>query len=147
MSASPGELPAWLREADLSPWTEQRFARSSGPGGQHVNKLSTRVELLFDYLICPLVPHHLKDLVTSRLANRLSRDGRLRVVVQEDRSQSANREKAESRLRELLARATHLQAPRTATRPTAGSKRRRLKAKRERGEVKRQRRGRIDSAD
>lgn len=134
---SPPEMPEWLRSADLSPWIDVRFARSSGPGGQHVNKLSTRVELLFDFHACPLIPEYLKQGIATRLAKRLSRDQRLRVVSQQDRSQSANRVEAERRLRELLAAATQVRRARTATRPTRGSQVRRLSGKKRRGDVKR----------
>lgn len=136
---TPPEMPAWLRGADLWPWIEVRFARSSGPGGQHVNKLSTRVELLFDYRACALIPEHLKPNIAARLAGRLARDGRLRVVSQQDRSQSANRVHAEERLRELLAGATYVRRARTETRPTRGSQLRRLRGKKRRGQVKRER--------
>jgi ribosome-associated protein len=132
--------PAWLLDADLAPWIEQRFARSSGPGGQNVNKLSTRVELLFDFAGCPFIPPEVKAAVVARFSSRLSRDGRLRVVAQSERSQSANRQQALERLRELLGRASHTPKPRRPTSPTQGSRRRRLAAKRQRGEVKRQRR-------
>ncbi|NUQ50858.1 MAG: hypothetical protein HUU27_13195, partial [Phycisphaerae bacterium] len=104
--------PAWLLDADLSPWIEQRFARSSGPGGQNVNKLSTRVELLFDFAGCPLIPPVVKAAVVARCASRLSRDGRLRVVAQSERSQLANRLRALERLRELLRLASHAPRPR-----------------------------------
>lgn len=133
-------LPAW-EPADLAPWIEERFTRSRGPGGQHVNKTSTRVELLLDFERCTAFSEEQRGRIRSRLASRLAHDGRLRVVSQDDRSQAANRTHAWDRLTELLRSALRRQRPRVATRPTGGSRQRRLKAKRVRGAVKQQRRG------
>jgi ribosome-associated protein len=125
--------------ARLSPWIELRFTRSAGPGGQNVNKLSTRAELLFDFESCGLLRASEKESVRARLARRLAADGRLRIISQQGRTQSANRAAAEERLIELLRLGTHVPRVRRATRPTPGSKVRRLESKRARGEVKRSR--------
>ena len=125
---------------DLLPWIEVRFSRSPGPGGQNVNKVSTRVTLLFNFVECPLLTDAQKRRVGERLATRISRDGRLRVVSRGQRTQRRNRSAAETRLLELLSEAMRRRKPRQATRPTAGARRRRLDEKRQRGELKRQRR-------
>jgi ribosome-associated protein len=123
--------------AELAPWIEVRFDPSSGPGGQHVNKASTRATLLFDFETCDRLSDADRARLRRRLENRLSRDGRIRLVAQEGRSQAANRAAAEQRLCRVLSEALHVPRQRRATRPTAGSQRRRIKAKKERGELKR----------
>ncbi|MFH1746299.1 MAG: alternative ribosome rescue aminoacyl-tRNA hydrolase ArfB [Planctomycetota bacterium] len=122
---------------ELREWLEIRFARATGPGGQHVNKVSTRAELLFDYEACTILNTIQKQLIRARLTRRLTRDGRLRIVAQQFRTQIRNRQDAEERLMELLAQALHVPPHRRPTRPTAASRRRRLTTKRQRGEIKR----------
>ena len=124
----------------LSSWIEARFSRSPGPGGQNVNKVSTRVTLLFDFTSCPELTGTQKARIRRRLRTRLSRDGRLRVVSHRERTQAKNRTAAETRLIKLLTEATHTPKSRRPTRPTAASKKRRLDAKRRRGEAKQRRR-------
>ena len=120
-----------------------RFSRSSGPGGQGVNTTDSRVELSFDVARSPTMPDHLRARALARLNRRLV-DGVLTVVATEHRSQLRNREAARERLGELLAAALAPDAPpRRPTRPTAGSRRRRLDAKARRGAIKRLR-GRPD---
>lgn len=123
----------------MQPWLTARFDTAGGPGGQHANKASTRVTLLFDFQQCPALSDGQRQRIARRLENRLSADGQLRVVAQVERSQAANRAAAEQRLMELLAQALHVPTQRIATRPTRGSQRRRLTAKRQRGAVKRDR--------
>jgi ribosome-associated protein len=114
-----------------------RFSRSSGPGGQGVNTADSRVELSFDLARSPSVPAHLRERAQRRLAGRLV-DGVLTVVASEHRSQLRNREAARARLAALLRDALAPDAPpRRPTRPTQGSKRRRLDAKTRRGAIKR----------
>lgn len=125
-----------LPERDLH-W---RFSRASGPGGQGVNTTDSRVELSVDL---NGLPEKWRDRALSRLAGRLT-DGVLTVVASEHRSQLRNREAARERLAALLHRATAPDPPsRRATKPTAGSRRRRLDAKTRRGQLK-QSRGRYD---
>jgi ribosome-associated protein len=126
---------------DLAPWIEERFDRGGGPGGQHVNKVSTRVTVLFDFAACPLLSDLERDRIARRLHSRLSADGRLRLVIAEERSQLANREAGAARLIALLTEALHVPRSRRPTRPSAGSKRRRLADKRQRSETKQRRRG------
>lgn len=114
-----------------------RFSRASGPGGQNVNTTDSRVELSFDLAGSPSVPEGLRTRALERLANRLV-GGVLTVVAAEHRSQLRNREAARERLAGLLAEATAAgPPPRRPTRPTAGSRRRRLDAKTRRGAIKR----------
>ncbi len=123
-----------------------RFSRSPGPGGQNVNKVSTQVTLLFDVEACAVLTDAQKTLVRAQLATRMARDGRIRVVSRRERTQVRNRSAAEARLLELLTGALTVRRARRPTRPTAGSKRRRLEAKRQRSDVKRQRRSPADGA-
>jgi ribosome-associated protein len=114
-----------------------RFSRSSGPGGQGVNTADSRVELSFDVARSPTLPQHLRPRMLARLHGRLV-DGVLTVVASEHRSQLRNRDAARERLVALLSTAMAPEPPpRRATRPTSGSRRRRLDAKSRRGEIKR----------
>ncbi len=114
-----------------------RFSRSSGPGGQGVNTADSRVELSFDLARSPSVPVHLRERAVHRLAGRLV-DGVLTVAASEHRSQLRNRDAARERLAAALRAALAPDPPpRRPTRPTAGSKRRRLDQKSRRGAVKR----------
>jgi ribosome-associated protein len=119
----------------------ERFSRSSGPGGQSVNTTDSRVELSFDLLRSSSVPEELRDRMSARLAGRLV-DGVLTVAASEQRSQLQNRLAARERLTQLLrSAATPPARARRATRPTRGSRERRLTDKRRRAEVKRGRKG------
>jgi ribosome-associated protein len=122
----------------------ERFSRSSGPGGQGVNTTDSRVELSFDVARSPSVPESLRERLVSRLDGRLV-DGVLTVAASAQRAQLANRMEARERLASMLRAAAEPPPPkRRPTRPTKGSKERRLSAKKRRGEVKRGRRARPD---
>jgi ribosome-associated protein len=122
----------------------ERFSRSSGPGGQGVNTADTRVQLSFDVPGSQSLPDHLRARVLERLAGRLV-DGVLTVSASEHRTQLDNRRAARERLAEVLGAAVAPPpAKRRATRPTRGSKERRLSDKKRRGETKRGRRARDD---
>ncbi|MQW77348.1 aminoacyl-tRNA hydrolase [Nocardioides sp. dk4132] len=122
----------------------ERFSRSSGPGGQGVNTTDSRVELSVDLARSASLPETLRDRVLDRLAGRLV-DGVLTVVASEHRTQLANRKAARERLAQLLREAAAPPpAKRRPTRPTRGSKERRLGAKKRRGDIKRGRQGRFD---
>ena len=117
----------------------ERFVRSAGPGGQHVNKVSTAVELRFDVARSPSLPEAVRARLLSRRDRRLTDDGVLVLSAQRFRTQERNREDARERLGALIAAATVAPKKRIATKPTRGAKERRLGAKRERATVKRQR--------
>jgi len=122
-----------------------RFSHSSGPGGQSVNTSDTRVELSLDVASTTALSPTQRERALSRLASRLV-DGVLTVKASEHRSQLRNRVAAEVRLAETLRRAiAPPPPPRRRTAPTKGSVRRRLDAKRQRGDLKRLRQGRDDS--
>ena len=124
------------------PWTELEFraTRSGGPGGQHVNTSSTRVELWWNPGRSGSLSAEQRNRIRAKLAHRLSEDGWLRVVASATRSQHRNRELAIERFQSLLAKALEVPKARKATRPTAGSRARRLEQKRRRGLLKRTRR-------
>ena len=118
---------------------ELRFSRSSGPGGQHAQKSETRVEAVFDVEASSALTDAQKRRVVSRLGPVV------REVAQDERSQARNRELAVERLVEQLREALRVPRKRVATAPTQASKERRLQEKRRRSEVKRLRRGPMDS--
>ena len=128
---------------------ELRFTATTagGPGGQHVNKVSTKVTLLFDLDGSPSLTESQKARLRAALAGRIGKDGVLRVVSQSTRSQSANKELAVDRFAALLREALTPRTPRRKTRATLASKLRRLEGKRQRGAVKRQRAAHHDDGE
>jgi ribosome-associated protein len=115
-----------------------RFSPSGGPGGQHANKVNTRVELRFDVArSASLGPRQ-----RARLLDRLGSE--IRVVADDERSQARNRQVAVDRFRQRMAAALHVEKPRRPTRPSRGAKERRLEAKRQVSERKRRRRAGTD---
>ncbi|ANM31589.1 hypothetical protein ABI59_21535 [Acidobacteria bacterium Mor1] len=127
------------------PETELEFAasRSSGPGGQHANKVSSRMTLRWDVRNSPSVDDAQRARIEERLATRVTREGVLVMHAQKHRSQSANRELLLERFAEVLGTAFVRRKPRRRTRPSRASKERRLRDKKRRAEVK-QGRGRYD---
>jgi ribosome-associated protein len=119
---------------------EERFSTSSGPGGQHANKASTRAELTWNIESSSVLGPRQRERLRSRLASRLDSNGVLRVASEKHRSQLRNREEARTRLAELVDRALKVERPRVKTKPTRAGKERRLQQKRRRSEIKRARR-------
>ncbi len=117
-----------------------RFSRSSGPGGQHVQKSSTRVELLFDVVNSPSLTDEQRARVLKRLSGYLDSAGVLHLVSQSERSQWRNRQEVVARFQTLVRQALKRRKRRKPTHPTAASRERRLRQKRQRGEIKRTRR-------
>jgi ribosome-associated protein len=113
---------------------ELRASRSSGPGGQHANVTASRIEAVFDVDASPSLTEAQRQRLRAKLGPRVT------AIAQDARSQARNRSLALERLRGRLADALEVRRPRTATRPTKASRRRRLEEKRRRGELKRQRR-------
>jgi len=121
-----------------------RFSRSSGPGGQNVNKRDTKVELLFDVASSPSLGPRQRERILRKLASRIDEDGVLHLVSSEQRTQGRNREVAIERLTAMLADALKPDPPkRRPTRPSRAAVDRRIADKRRRGERKRTR-GRPD---
>jgi ribosome-associated protein len=114
---------------------EERFVRASGPGGQHVNKVSTAVELRFNIGASSL-PAEMKERLRSLAGNRVTADDVLLIDSREHRAQGQNREAARARLAALLQHAAKRPKKRRATRPGKAARERRLDAKKHRGEIK-----------
>ncbi|MEV6071553.1 alternative ribosome rescue aminoacyl-tRNA hydrolase ArfB [Nocardia sp. NPDC052001] len=122
----------------------ERFSRSSGPGGQHVNTTDSRVELSFDLANSPSVPESLRARMIERLDTRLV-NGVIKIAASEHRAQLQNREAARERLAALLREAAAAPPPvRRATKPSRGAKERRIAEKKRRGITKRNRRASPD---
>ncbi len=131
------------------PLDELRFTASlsSGPGGQNVNRVHTRITLWFDVVNSPSLSEDQKALILRRLASRVSKEGVLRVVSQETRSQAANREAASERFAELLRAALQQEPARRKTRVSRMAKLKRLAEKRRRSVLKRERTRRLPIED
>ncbi|MFT6319789.1 MAG: ribosome-associated protein [Granulosicoccus sp.] len=122
--------------ADLEKEFSFRMSRSSGKGGQHVNKVSTRVELLFDVLNSEILTEREKNLVIKNLAAIISQNGILQIASQDSRSQLRNKENAKAKFFEKLEKALTVEKPRKKTRKPKSLNEKRLKKKKIQGEKK-----------
>lgn len=119
---------------------EFRASRAGGPGGQHVNTSSTRVEVVWDVARSPALTEAQRTRLLARLSTRLDRTGRLRLVAATTRSQWRNREEVVARLRDVVAAALAVPKPRKRTKPSRAAKAARLEDKRRRSVRKAERR-------
>lgn len=138
---APGNLVA-VNDSLSIPRSELdvRVSRSSGAGGQHVNKTSSRVEIFWNVLESRALSEEQRDRLRSKLSSRLTTEGSVRVVASDMRSQSRNRELAEERLVELIRRALVVPKKRRATKPTKASREARLESKKRHSTKKAERR-------
>ena len=135
----------WISDKiSIEDWElSESFMRASGPGGQNVNKVSSAVELRFEAARSPNLPAPVKTRLRRLAGRRWTTDGALVLQCDETRSQARNREIVRDRLADLIKQALVAPKRRIPTKPTLGSKKRRLSAKKQRGEVKALR-GKVD---
>ena len=122
------------------------FVRSSGPGGQNVNKVASAAQLRFDIRKSTSIPDEIKPRLIKLAGKRVSSEGILLIDARTSRSQSQNRTEALERLKSLILKALHKPKPRRKTKPTAASKEKRLRSKKIRGNLKRLR-GNVKDGD
>jgi len=120
---------------------QYQFVRAAGPGGQNVNKVASAVQLRFDLRGTASLTERVKARLRELAGSRLTADGALLISARTHRTQLANRREAQRRLEELIAQASIEPTRRVPTRPTAGSRERRLQHKRQRQRIKRLRAG------
>lgn len=133
-----------ISKPELQKEITYKASRSGGKGGQNVNKVSTKVELLFDIQASPLFTDEQKKLLLSKLQNRLNKDGHLQVVSEEERSQLLNKERALDKMTIILEKALYIQKARKAMKVSKQAKAKRLEAKRMQSVKKQLRRGGVE---
>ena len=121
-----------IDESELS----ESFVRSSGPGGQNVNKVSSAVQLRFDVRQSPSLPNEVAVRLMRLAGKRLTKDGVIVIIAQRHRTQERNRADARERLFDLIREAAVRPIPRRATKPTKASKKRRIEGKKHRARIK-----------
>ena len=129
-----------LDESELT----ESFVRSSGPGGQNVNKVSSAVQLRFDARHSPSLPNDVAIRLMKLAGSRLTKDGVIVIIAQQHRQQERNRADARERLFDMIRQAAIPPVPRRATRVPKSEKKKRLEGKKRRSEIKRHRQGRVD---
>jgi ribosome-associated protein len=127
-----------IEESEL----EESFVRSSGPGGQNVNKLSTAVQLRFDVRHSPSLPNDVAVRLMRLAGKRMTKDGVLVIIAQNHRTQERNRAEARDRLAALIQQAAVAPIKRKATKPTKAARERRIESKKHRASIKGLRRAR-----
>ena len=122
-----------IRDSEI----QEEFIRSSGPGGQNVNKVASAVQLRFNVAQSPSLPKEVKQRLLKRAGKRVNAEGILIIEAKRYRTQYQNRDDAMDRLVALIKKAAELPKPRVKSRPTRASKERRLEGKRQRSKIKR----------
>jgi ribosome-associated protein len=143
---TPVDDALYVNESVAIPRSELQYraSRSGGPGGQHVNTSSTRIEVMWDLDHSTAVTDDARARLRDKLSARLDAAGMVRVVASDHRSQAQNREAADARLADLVRRALIIPKPRKKTKPSKAAKERRLTEKKRKSEQKRMRRGGFD---
>jgi len=137
-------LPVFLQERDFYPEFKFSSSRSGGPGGQNVNKVSTKVELRFSVSESNQLSIEEKDIIQIKLANKINKEGELILISQSERSQLANKEKVIGKFFTLLTKALTPQKKRKPTKPSRSSKEKRLEGKKINAEKKSSRKRIVD---
>jgi ribosome-associated protein len=128
--------PEELRERNFESEFVFSTSRSGGPGGQNVNKVSTKVELRYSLLLTTLLYEREKELILKKLKNKINKESELILVSQAERTQLMNKTAVIEKFYDLVSKALTVPAKRRSTRPTPGSKIKRLNEKKNRGAIK-----------